>query len=1275
MNRRVVCLALAAATVAFGNTQVNRLQVTNTQALISVLTDQPGNCVYRISVSSSLSPVANDVNEALFPGSSSDARTGSVVQGNQHMFVAGTRTAAPGSDGKWYGRALAAATPHYGGVTCGTDAEVPFSFTTTTIPLGITYTDPVPFDSRGLGNYAVPTFDFSDLTAKYADPQTGFQFRLMTGPGQEPIQADTVTGSTSNTVDAGTLSGEILASGNWTNPNNCLVVDGSACTYNAAGQDVLMIRLASWCGPGLVCNGWNWSTTLGSGGFLLGGIDSYQLALTCNGGGSALQVDVAYSWNGISQGSEWETQTCPANSGTVTYPAALNGSGLAAWQGPNYPLIPGIAWETAQQKYTVNTAGTSVTLVSGNGTFSLDPRILTAGSKITINGVEYGIASIDSAKTATLTADAGTQSGVMASTSNFSVLIRKHSATAGTLNVDGATVKIAMSATWNNGGGGFQVFCSALTSTDAQGHVGRFCVPIDVVLNSGSIFWVTDDLQVRYIGIGQMPASSIGVPADEYNQQSGNYASQSMFDAADPNSWWIGTTLVATGQTTLVKATYHPSGAPGCTQPANYQNLPLDPNYSRGKMLSCNITYSELTRPSQGRDIRSQLPATLTSGKFGTSGPQLSFIQDGYAVLTSNSGQDTEAWITTVNLSTGLVNGDFSTYMNTSSTTGSYPCRACVLHGMEPADQLAPFYAVVYNNYMGGAGTGSGPYQLTVTTALSATPAISPSSCLALVTNPAVSWLIPYSDGCDTITLAGSDNIPCDPSPSPWETANAPACSWHSGATQWQAGPILPGDWIQDPATGLESMAFAQNTGGTTWIVIRNINPPHGPEMAVQADITHAYLHAHSANWTASLQCNMPGTPPVSVTEANGSGLVYDRWWYGVGHGVIRSQGSLGATFYPDLAKFGTGVRIANLPGAANTPETARLFNNPSFAGVAGLGAGSYVQSHPGWDGNPTSFTDYAPMAPGAGGQFTLWPQPGVLNVTGSLYKIPAARLVLPMNKRLLAQAVWAGMYNFQDVSGAGTITGTALDNFKYCSIDYPGATCGQSGETLGDVFMNIPQATIDGASGGLYDFNRANAVPLGEETLAVMQYYFGNVASKNVENLGRGERRLTTAFARYNGQDTYSNSKVIPNSNLLLFNCGTPNLQRLQDLCLGLMPADTQASPGNNFVKIAVPVAAADSQGQYAEIQFGYAENGSPDQFFCTSRKEACNTSSPPGAPFNWEGEARSLTNCGNGCTIQIPAIPGRLVYYRLRWSSDGTNWTNSSPGVAVAQIAAVKK
>lgn len=1253
-------------------TFVSDIRVSPQQAIIHVHTPQAGNCTFVVSASSSLSPVVNDVNAALFSGSNSDARTGSIVSASgDRWFVVGDRYVDQGSDGVWYSRSLSPSTPYYGTATCGTDSPQSFSFVTGPMPLGITRSDARRFDSRGLGNYALETVNFSNPSQLYTDPETGFQYRYMTGPGLEPIEADTVTGNSSTTINAGVLAPEILTSTNWTNASNSLVVDGSFASYTASAQDILTVRLNSWCGPGAACNGNNWSSSLGSGGWMMGGIDSYQLALTCNGGGSTIQVDVAYTWNGVSQGSEFEPQTCPSSTGTVTYPASLNGSGLASWQDATYPFVPGLAIQTEEQKYTVNTSGTAVTIASGT-TFSLDPRILTAGSKITINGTEYTFAAINSATTATLSTSAGTQSGVTAYTSNFGLLIRKHSATSGTLNVDGATVRMAMSSTWNNGGTGSQAQCSDLTSTDAQGHIGRFCILSGEIENNGSIFWVTNDLQVRYIGFGQMPASSIGVTADEYAAKTNGYATINMFDGSDPNSWWVSTTLNATGRTTLVKATYNPAGAGGCGQTANYQTLPIDPGYVGGNMLSCNITYTELTRPSLSKDIWSQLPSNLTSGKFGTSGPSLAFVQNGYAIMTSSNGQDTEAWYTAVNLSTGLVTGNWSTYMNSSSTTGIYPCRACVLHAPSSSDQLAGYFGTIFNSYMGGSETGGGPYNLTVTTALTATPQYTPSQCASTFPSMSstVSWLLPYSSGCDEVTLGGSDNIPCDPTPSTWESSNMPACSWGSG-TQWQAGAVMPGDWFQDSTVGFEYFTFGLKVTGTTWVIIRNVGGlPHGPEMDTGSGGGPGYLKTHSSSWTAALICNYQGTPPTAVTETNGSGIIWDRFSYGIGHLAYQSAGMLGATFFPDINLNGNAIRTGNFPSAANTVATARLFAGASFGPASGLGVGSYVQSHPGWAGGTSSFTDMSPMAPGIGGTFVLWPQTGVVGPVGggssTLYKIPAASALLPLAKRYLDQAAWAGMYNFEDISGASSIDGTTATNYNFCSIDYSGATCGQSGagEAVGDVFLNIPQATIDGSAGGTFDYNRANSAPLGQEPLAVIQYFFDRVSGANVINDGKWERRITTAGARYNGQDTYSNAKLLMGSNILMFNCGSPNLQRLQDVCIGLQPSNpaATATPHNGYVTIPIPVAG--NSGDTIRINFWYNELGG----FATTRQEQAYSDGSGVNPFVWAGETQHYVACSAiHCTVDVPGITGRVLYYAVHHLNGGVETVDQTQALVV--------
>ena len=62
---------------------------------------------------------------------------------------------------------------------------------------------------------------------------------------------------------------------------------------------------------------------------------------------------------------------------------------------------------------------------------------------------------------------------------------------------------------------------------------------------------------------------------------------------------------------------------------------------------------------------------------------------------------------------------------------------------------------------------------------------------------------------------------------------------------------------------------------------------------------------------------------------------------------------------------------------------------------------------------------------------------------------------------------------------------------------------------------------------------------------------------------------------------------------------------------------------------------------------------------FRCTPRAEACNTS---GTPYQFETETRSLKSCAGGCTIEHPCQAPNIVYWRVRRSTDGVNWTNNN-------------
>jgi hypothetical protein len=71
--------------------------------------------------------------------------------------------------------------------------------------------------------------------------------------------------------------------------------------------------------------------------------------------------------------------------------------------------------------------------------------------------------------------------------------------------------------------------------------------------------------------------------------------------------------------------------------------------------------------------------------------------------------------------------------------------------------------------------------------------------------------------------------------------------------------------------------------------------------------------------------------------------------------------------------------------------------------------------------------------------------------------------------------------------------------------------------------------------------------------------------------------------------------------------------------------------------------------------VEFGYAENGDPGSFYCTSRRESCVAASgavSSSTPFFYEEtETYSGSSCSAGCSVAIPALSQRVLYYRWKY------------------------
>ncbi|WP_180539624.1 hypothetical protein, partial [Nevskia soli] len=90
--------------------------------------------------------------------------------------------------------------------------------------------------------------------------------------------------------------------------------------------------------------------------------------------------------------------------------------------------------------------------------------------------------------------------------------------------------------------------------------------------------------------------------------------------------------------------------------------------------------------------------------------------------------------------------------------------------------------------------------------------------------------------------------------------------------------------------------------------------------------------------------------------------------------------------------------------------------------------------------------------------------------------------------------------------------------------------------------------------------------------------------------------------------------------------------------------------------------------------VQFGYAEWGAPSSYYCTSRAEACAVALEKineTTPFYFattEGTQLRGVPCTRACSISIPGISGRVLYYQVLFrNGSGAVVATGEPAVFV--------
>jgi hypothetical protein len=140
-----------------------------------------------------------------------------------------------------------------------------------------------------------------------------------------------------------------------------------------------------------------------------------------------------------------------------------------------------------------------------------------------------------------------------------------------------------------------------------------------------------------------------------------------------------------------------------------------------------------------------------------------------------------------------------------------------------------------------------------------------------------------------------------------------------------------------------------------------------------------------------------------------------------------------------------------------------------------------------------------------------------------------------------------------------------------------------------------------------------------------------------------------------------YSTAKSLPDASWALFNVGVAIGNRDTDqvnVWMAKLPPFSKQDEvdRSTFVRARIPVSAPQGQGIVSPaIEFGYGEQGSPSQFYCTSRRETCVAVSGTvndAAQFHFaQTETYTRMPCAKSCTITLPVLPAHVAYYQVKF------------------------
>ncbi len=427
----------------------------------------------------------------------------------------------------------------------------------------------------------------------------------------------------------------------------------------------------------------------------------------------------------------------------------------------------------------------------------------------------------------------------------------------------------------------------------------------------------------------------------------------------------------------------------------------------------------------------------------------------------------------------------------------------------------------------------------------------------------------------------------------------------------------------------------------------------------------------HAPGWTlwqiASLELGI-----VPITGGGPTPAIIPTYYGLGGHtdtGLGQTPGNL--TFAGTYTA-GAPDAVVNVPAVTffGTPQTHTTNNFPIWANDTSHPFTALQQSYstlrqvPGvapdselaWNGNWAAMNiDYGN---GANSMDSGWCPRTLSQVAGTnnVYKIQPCGTP---SIKLFPLLVFNGEHGyFVDKSGPNSVL-TDADLNKYCYA-YNAGEC-VNGSSAGDIFASM-------RLGIEYGQCTANSATLGTACAIVPATFAGWAIQQRIVPAtldGSGIRRLTLGVATIPSQHyTFRSWIASPDAQWGYFPDnpvgGRPmptGGTSMQWWAMKLPPWPTNETKATMDRTNLVPIKRSfgRSPGDSIRVAFGYGENGDPASLYCTTRHETCWTSASatPAAPFVFDSEPQQKTACDNGCTISIPAIAGRVLFFRIERSN----------------------